>query len=451
MELQFLGAAKTVTGSKYLIKAGNKHILIDCGLFQGHKPLRLLNWKTLPINPSSLDCVILTHAHLDHSGYIPLLVKNGFRGKIFCSHATLDLCEILLPDSGSLQEEEAATANRFGYSKHHPALPLYTAEDAREAMKYFHPVELAKVISIDEELSFSLHYVGHILGASSIQLRHFDTTVLFSGDVGRSNDPLMYPPVAPVASDILVVESTYGGRIHEKIDPLDILENIINRTVKRHGTIVIPAFAVGRTQLILYFIYQLKKAGRIPDVPVYMDSPMAINVTKLFLKYISEHQLSKALAIDVCTTAKYVSLAEDSMALVEIKGPKIIISASGMASGGRVLHHLSNYLPEKRNTVVFVGFQAGGTRGDRLVNHEQEVKIHGQMVPVHAEIIQLNSLSAHVDSEEMIAWLKKLSKPPRKVFITHGELDAAMALKEKIEKEFGWSCIVPDYLQTEIL
>lgn len=259
MELQFLGAAKTVTGSKYLIRAGNKKILIDCGLFQGYKSLRLLNWQTLSVDPKSIDYVILTHAHIDHSGYIPLLVKNGFRGKIFCSPATYDLCTILLPDSAHLQEEEAELANRLGYSKHHPALPLYTVEDATYALEFFHLIEFAKVIIIDDEISFSLHYAGHILGASCIQFRHFDTTLLFSGDLGRANDPIMYPPVAPVASDVLIIESTYGNRIHDKTDPLEILENIINKTIQRNGVVVIPAFAVGRAQTILYYIYQLKK------------------------------------------------------------------------------------------------------------------------------------------------------------------------------------------------
>lgn len=451
MELQFLGAAKTVTGSKYLIKAGNKKILIDCGLFQGLKPLRLLNWQNLPIDPASIDCVILSHAHIDHSGYLPLLVKNGFRGKIYCTKATRDLCALLLPDCGYLQEEEAALANRLGYSKHHPAFPLYTANDAEFAMEFFHPVDCGKPIIIDEEISFSFHYAGHILGASIIHFHHFETSLLFSGDLGRPNDPIMRPPVAPLPSDVLIIESTYGNRSHEKTDPLDILEDIINRAVLHQGTIIIPAFAVGRAQLILDFIYQLKKAARIGNIPVYMDSPMAAAATKIFLNYTNEHRLSKQTSIEVCKTAHYTATVMDSKALDQMDQAKIIISASGMATGGRVLHHLKAYLPDKKNIVIFAGFQAAGTRGDRLVRGEKQIKIHGQMISVNAEIIQLNNLSAHCDAEEMMLWLKKLPKPPRKVFITHGEFESALALKTRIEKEYGWDCTIPEYLQTEIL
>ena len=446
MDIQFLGATQTVTGSKYLVQTEQVRILVDCGLFQGYKELRLRNWAPFPIPPETIDYIFLTHAHIDHSGYIPLLVKHGFHGKVICTQATKDLCKILLPDSGHLQEEEAHYANLKGYSKHHPAEPLYTQADAEMSLNYFQAVAFDKPLKIHEGFYASFHYAGHILGASSVRLEHQGVSVLFSGDLGRSIDPIMNPPKAPPPSDYLVVESTYGDRLHEKTDPEIQLRDIINRTAKRGGIILIPAFAVGRTQALLYYIQQLKSKKEIFDISVFVDSPMATKVTHIFSEHGGENRLTQQQCADVCAVAQYIQTVDESIALLEQKIPMIIISASGMATGGRVVHHIKNYAPNHRNTILFCGFQAGGTRGDRMVKGEKELKIHGQIVHVRAEIIQMNNTSAHADYEEMLTWLSHLKKTPRKVFITHGEKESSSALKEKIEQKFDWDCIVPQYL-----
>ena len=446
MDIQFLGATKTVTGSKYLIQTGKARVLVDCGLFQGYKELRLRNWAPLPIDPATVDYVLLTHAHIDHSGYIPLFVKHGFRGKILCTQATRDLCNLLLPDSGHLHEEEARYANLKGYSKHHPAEPLYTEAEAEIALNYFQTVALDKPIKIHEGCSASFHYAGHILGAASIRLEHEGVSVLFSGDLGRSVDPVMSPPKNPPQSDYLVVESTYGDRLHDKTDPEIQLKEVIHRTAKRGGVVLIPAFAVGRTQVLLYYIQQLKLKHQMPNIPVFVDSPMATNATHVFEKHAGENRLTCKQCTDVCGVAHYISSVEESIALREQKMPMIIISASGMATGGRVVHHIKHYAPNYKNTILFSGFQAGGTRGDRMIRGEKELKIYGEIVPVHAEVIQMGSASAHADYEEMLTWLGHLKSPPRKTFITHGQETASNALKEKIEQQFNWCCVVPEYL-----
>ena len=447
MKIQFLGATQTVTGSKYLIQTPQMKILVDCGLFQGYKELRLRNWKPLPINPSSIDYVLLTHAHIDHSGYIPLLVKNGFHGKILCTEATHDLCKILLPDSGYLQEEEARYAQRKGFSKHHPTLPLYTKAEAETSLHYFQTIDFDKPIKLHEGFYASFHYAGHILGASSIRVAHEETSILFSGDLGRQQDPIMRAPDAPPISDYLVIESTYGDRLHETTDPEKILSGIINRTVKRGGILIIPAFAVGRTQSMLYYIHQLKIKHEIPDIPVFVDSPMATNVTHLFAHHAELHRLTAQQSADVCGVAKYIRTVEESIELSNKKMPMIIISASGMATGGRVLHHIRNFAPNDRNTILFSGFQAGGTRGDRMVRGEKEVKMFGQMIPIRAEVIQLGNTSAHADYQEILTWLNQTKKALRHVFITHGEHEASKQLQIKIEQQFHWDCDVPSYLQ----
>lgn len=451
MQIQFLGATKTVTGSKYLLKNRDSSILIDCGLFQGEKQLRLRNWEKMPFNPANIDYVILTHAHIDHSGYIPLLVRNGFRGKIFCSEPTRDLCDILLPDSGYLHEEEARYAMRKGYSKHHPPLPLYTQKDAENALAYFHPLPFNTVKQLDQNTSFTLLYGGHILGASLIHFQHQDRTILFTGDLGRPNDPIMNPPAPPPRADYYVIESTYGNRLHEPQNTTEQLGAIINKTLKRGGVMIIPSFAVGRAQEILYAIYQLKMQDKIPDVPVYIDSPMATDVTKLFYLHNDYHRLSEETSKAVCSTAQYVNTVSQSKALHQHPMPMIIISASGMATGGRVLHHIRRFAPDERNSIVLCGFQASGTRGDRLLHGEKEIKMFGEMVPVRAHVYELTNTSAHADYQEMLAWLSQQHTPPKTTFITHGENSASEALKDKIEQKLGWHCQIPEYLDKETL
>src|SRR5579872_1406983 len=353
MRLTFLGATNTVTGSKFLLSINDKKILIDCGLFQGLKELRQRNWNKFPVEPHLIDAVILTHAHIDHSGYLPVLVKNGFTGKIYCSSATKDLCAVLLPDSGYLQEEEAKFANKYGYSKHKPAIPLYTRAEAEETLSQFHALDFRKNYKMAEETHISLIPAGHILGATFIQVKHYGTTLLFSGDLGRPDDPIMHPPAVIQAADYLVLESTYGNRLHNKVDPLDELCDIINRTAKRGGTVIIPAFAVGRAQHLLYFMYQLKMTKRIPDLPIYLDSPMAKSATDIFRKYTKLHRLDAELSEKVSEVAKCVTTKEESQTLSQDTSPKVIISASGMLEGGRVLHHVKIFAPDPRNTIVF--------------------------------------------------------------------------------------------------
>lgn len=452
MKLSFLGGTGTVTGSKYLLTLNNgKKILIDCGLFQGYKELRLRNWAPPPFDPKTIDAVLLTHAHIDHSGYLPLLVKNGFKGDIYCSFGTKDLCSILLPDSGYLQEQEAYIANKYGYSKHHPALPLYTVADAEAALKQFVPQDYDTVIPLFDDISFQLMRAGHIIGSAYVRLTCHDTSLLFTGDMGRAHDPVMHKPSIVEEVDYLVIESTYGNRLHDKEDPKILLKKIINKTVRLGGSIIIPSFAVARAQSLLHYITVLKKEQSIPDIPVYLDSPMAINATQIMHKHRRELHLSDSECMDLCNAATYTKTPEESKELDNNKFPKIIISASGMATGGRILFHLKTYAPDHRNTILFAGYQAGGTRAARMMNGEKEIKIHGQMIPVRAQIASLGNLSAHADYDEILGWLKHFRKPPKKIFITHGEPDAANSLKTKIEQRFGWNCVVPDYQQTETL
>lgn len=445
MELNFLGAAGTVTGSKYLLESDGRQILIDCGLFQGFKQLRLRNRETLPFRAHALEAVILTHAHLDHSGYLPLLVKNGFAGPIYCTEATSELCGILLPDSGHLQEEDAAFANRRGFSKHKPALPLYTEEDAKHALSYLRPIDFGHEVELGMGLRFRFLPAGHILGASLVQLQHGETSILFSGDLGRANDLLMLPPTAVAGADYVVVESTYGDRRHDERDPRTMLAEILNRTFNRGGVVIIPAFAVGRAQTLLYYIHLLKASKTIPDVPVYLNSPMAVNVTKIFHKYRGEHRLTPEQCDAMCAAAKYVNSVEESKALNNRTGPMIIISASGMATGGRVLHHLKTFAPDARNTILFAGFQAGGTRGAAMLDGAESIKIHGDYVQVRAEVANVPNLSAHADYVEILTWLRNFKSTPRQIFVTHGEPAAANALRQSIEERFGWGVCVPEH------
>jgi metallo-beta-lactamase family protein len=443
--LSFLGGAGTVTGSKYLIEASDRRILVDCGLFQGFKQLRLRNWKPFAVSPSSIDAVLLTHAHIDHSGYLPVLVGSGFAGPVICTTATRDLCQILLPDSGHLQEKEAEFANRHGFSRHRPPRPLYTQTDAERALEQFRPVAFDLKQQITPEVSARFLPAGHILGAAIIDCRIEDVTVVFSGDLGRPRSPIMVDPTPVARADYLVVESTYGDRTHSPEDPETALAEVIARTAARGGTVVIPAFAVGRTQILLYHLQRLKAARRIPDLPTYLDSPMAIDASDIYRSHPNDH----LLGADECRTAfgvaKYVRSVEDSKALDRDVYPKVIISASGMATGGRVLHHLKHFAPDPRNTVLFAGFQAGGTRGAAMIAGADTIKIHGEHVPVRAEVDHLDMLSAHADSNEIMEWLAKFSEPPRMTFIVHGEPGPADALRHRIKEELGWACAVPEH------
>ena len=446
--VQFLGATGTVTGSKYLLRAGDSNVLVDCGLFQGFKQLRLRNWAPLPIKPATVSAVVLSHAHLDHSGYLPLLMRNGFIGKIHCTEATYELCRILLTDAGRLQEEEAEYANRRGFSRHKPALPLYTEEDAKRSLTRFAPVEFDKEIELGG-LRLRLLPAGHILGAAIVSLNDGVQTMVFSGDLGRPNDPIMVAPSVVRRADYLVLESTYGNRRHDPEDPRQKLGRVISRTAARGGVVIIPSFAVGRAQSLLYHIHQLKLQGVIPaNLPIYLNSPMAVDATRIYHQHRAEHRLTPEQCRAMCNAAVIVNTAEESRRLNEKRGPMVIIAASGMATGGRVIHHLKAFAPDPRNTILFSGFQAGGTRGATLLAGAESVKIHGEYVPVRAEIAVVDNLSAHADSAEILGWLKGFDRPPRETFITHGEPVAADALRRAIEEELGWRCRVPDYLET---
>ena len=444
-KLTFLGAVGTVTGSKYLLQADGVRILIDCGLFQGFKQLRLRNWAPFPVPPSSIDQVLLTHAHLDHSGYLPLLVRNGFRGPVLCTDATRALCGLLLTDSGHLQERDAEFANRHGFSKHKPALPLYTEADAETALKRCRSVPFHKPVTIARGLEARFRYAGHILGAAMIELSAGSQKILFSGDLGRPNDIGLFAPEPVEAADYLIVESTYGDRKHDARDPEDALAEAIKRTAARGGTVLIPAFAVGRTQSLLFHLHRLKNANRIPDLPIYLDSPMAMDATDIFAANARDHRLTAAEVRAAFAVAHYVRTIDESKQLDSSKMPKVIISASGMATGGRVLHHLEAYASDPRNLILFAGFQAGGTRGAAMTQGADTIKIHGRYIPVRATVENLHMLSAHADADEILAWLRQFRSPPKMTFITHGEPAAADTLRRRISEELGWACSVPEY------
>jgi metallo-beta-lactamase family protein len=445
VEITFLGATSTVTGSRYLVSSGRKRVLVDCGLFQGLKQLRLRNREPFPIDPRAIHSVIVSHAHLDHSGYLPVLVKDGFRGPIYCTPATADLLAILLPDSGHLQEEEANHANRHGYSRHNPALPLYTRHDAEAVLELLNPTPFEETTALGDSAGFSFHLAGHIPGAAMVSLRGRDTRLLFSGDLGRPGDPVLPPPAAPPATDVLVVEATYGGRHHPASDPLQELENVIRSTAARGGALVIPAFAVGRTQQILYLLHRLTLANRIPWIPIFLDSPMANRATEMFRAHIDALRLTSEEARAVAAVAHPVGSVPESKAIDRMPYPRIIISASGMATGGRVIHHLKALAGDPRNTILFTGFQAAGTRGAAMIAGAKTIKIHGQYVRVNAEVRALDSLSAHADEEEIIRWLQRFESPPAMTFLTHGEPVAIDMLRHRIEETLGWEVRVPEY------
>jgi metallo-beta-lactamase family protein len=441
MEITFLGAAGTVTGSKYKITSGDAQILVDCGLFQGLKELRLRNWAFEGLDARDIRAVVLTHAHLDHSGFIPLLVKKGFRGKVYCSQATADLCAVLLPDSGRIQEEDAEYANKKGFSKHRPALALYTEEDAKRALHQFHPVPVHQEFSVNAHFRGTFSFAGHIPGACSVKIADHETEIVFSGDLGRRNDPIMNPPEWIKSAKNLVIESTYGNRVHKNIDPQEALGEIINRTHQRGGKIIMPAFAVGRAQNLLYWLYRLRKESRIPTIPVYLNSPMGAEVSKITYNLATQNalRLSPTEAAEMFRSVQVTSDVEDSKKLNLLKEPAVIVSSSGMATGGRVLHHLKAYLGDPRSTIVLAGYQSPGTRGADLQNGQKEIKIHGEFYRVSAEIATLENTSAHADSKEILQWAKGFEIAPKRVFVSHGEPEASLALKDLLERELSWA------------
>ena len=443
--ITFLGGAGTVTGSKYLVRHDGKALLVDCGLFQGYKQLRLRNWNPLPVAPNQINAVLLTHAHLDHSGYLPLLVKEGFAGPIHATPGTRDLCKILLPDSGHLQEEDAEFANRHKLSKHETALPLYTRQDALDALPHIKTHELGRPFSPIPGWKASFSAAGHILGASSILLEVAGRRILFSGDLGRPDDLIMSPPDDAPQADTVLIESTYGDRTHPVDDMLAELAAPLQRVAKRGGVAVVPVFAVGRAQALLHAIHLLKLRGDLPSsLPVFLDSPMAVHTTHLFEAHLGEHRLSQHDSRALTHNATMVNSTDESRALASRHGPMVILSASGMATGGRVLHHLAHYAGDHRNMVILTGYQAPGTRGASFASGAKTVRIHGRDVVVNAEVVQLQSASAHADANQLIAWLRTMPQAPDQVYIVHGEAGPADTLRARIKHELGWRALVPE-------
>ncbi len=441
--LHSLGGVGTVTGSKHLLESGGRRILVDCGLFQGVKNLRELNWARLAVDPSSIDAVVVTHAHLDHTGYLPRLVRDGFKGPILCTAATASVAEIILRDSAFLQERDAAFVNRHKVTKHHPALPLYDSADAERAVELFGTRPFGKEFDVlDGGPVVTFRRAGHILGAATVDLWWQGRRVVFTGDLGRYDDPLMFDPEPVPAADYLVMESTYGDRRHEPTDPAAALAEIVTATVLRGGTVVIPAFAVGRAQTLLYYLWQLHSTGKIPDVPVYLDSPMAINASELLRTHQRDHRLAPETYRGMCDMATYTRDPEQSKMISAGREPKIVISASGMATGGRILHHLKAFAPDPRNTIVLTGYQVPGTRGASIAAGEPEVKIHGEWIPINAHVANLKMLSAHADGDELIRWAAGFTSPPRQVFVVHGEPQPADTLRRRLGREFGWPATV---------
>lgn len=443
--LRFFGAAGTVTGSRFLVGSGSSRVLVDCGLFQGYKHLRLRNREPFPVPPGSIDAVALTHAHIDHSGYIPALVREGFDGPVLATQGTIDLVHLLLPDSAHLMEEEAKYAKKKGFSKHQDPKPLYTVIDAIEALTRFQPVERGQRYDLAPGVTGVWHPAGHIIGASSVEILTGGGSVFFSGDLGHHNDALMSPPAPYPGSDVLVVESTYGDRSHGDIPAQQQLEDLIAPVLKRSGVVLIPAFAVGRTQSLLFHIGRLMDEGRIPEVPVFINSPMATNASEIYSRYPAEQRIPPEDVHAMYSRAKYVKSVEQSMALNEASGPMIIISAAGMLTGGRVLHHLIAFGQDPNNAVILSGYQAGGTRGANLAAGERTLRIHGRDIPIRAEVGQIDAMSAHADANQILEWMRHAPKKPRMTYVVHGEDHAADRMRYRIEHELGWSARVAQH------
>jgi metallo-beta-lactamase family protein len=452
--LTFLGAARTVTGSKYLLHVDRHRILVDCGMFQGLKELRQRNWGPLPVHPAAIESVILTHAHIDHSGLLPRLVANGFRGRIYCTRGTAALCSLVLPDAGRLQEEDARLANRRRFSRHAPALPLFTEADAHAALSRLQVVDFVTPVEVASGITAEFVHAGHLLGSAFVRVSRAagGQRVLFGGDLGRYARPVLPDPSPALPAEVLLLESTYGNRVHPDADDARLLEQVFTSTFDRGGRVIIPAFAVGRAGELLYWIRVLEGRGKLRPIPVYLDSPMAVDALKFYVDHGRELDPDVRMGPDgrhpyAPLHFRAVSSPKESQAVVESGEPAIVISASGMATGGRVLHHLAHCLPDPRHTVLFVGFQAAGTRGRALVDGAKAVKIHGAMVPVAARIVQIHSMSAHADSAEILQWLQTFDRPPARTYLVHGEHVAQEALEQRIEGTLGWAVEIPQHGQ----
>lgn len=443
MKVKFIGGAGTVTGSKTLIESNGLRILIDCGLFQGIKPLRELNWSPLPVLASTIDFVLLTHGHLDHCGWLPILVEQGFKGKIYCSSPTKDISKLILLDSGKIQEEEASKANKEKYSKHEIAKALYTAEQAEKVFPFFRVIKVREEVILDPEISAVFTNAGHIIGACSIELKLEGKVLVFSGDIGRDNDVLMFPPTKPTKADYVFLESTYGNRLHPETDANQELEDYINTTFKKGGTVIIPSFAVERAQSIMYILWKLKTEKRIPDIEYIIDSPMGVSAFDIFFNHIKWHKLALEDCIAMSKMFTMITDYKDTIEAIYNKKPKVVIAASGMVTGGRVLNYLANYIGLPETTVIIVGYQAEGTRGRKLLEGAKEIKIYGKYYPVVAKIHEIEGLSAHGDQKDLLNWLSSLESKPKKVFLVHGENIPADELRIKIGEHYGFDCVVP--------
>jgi metallo-beta-lactamase family protein len=441
--IQFLGAAGVVTGSRHLLHTSESNILVDCGLFQGLKTLRDLNRKPFDIEPASIQAIIITHAHLDHTGYLPVLVRDGFAGKIYLTGPTMSLTEIILFDSAKLQEEDADHANKMGYSKHKPALPLYTQEDVRETVKHMQVCAHDEWTSLSENVQFRFKKNGHILGSCFVEMDCFNKRIVFSGDLGRKESYTLNPPLLPEKADILVIESTYGDRLHPSVSPEKELTDIIQELIHKQGTLLIPSFAVGRAQELMLLINLLKKKNMIPDLPVYLDSPMSKNATEVYKAFPDWHKLSPKEIAEMWNNIVWVRDLKETYKVIDLPGPKIVIAASGMLTGGRVLHYLRSYLVQPKNTILLVGYQAAGTRGRALRSKVHELKLFGKYFPVKADVKEIATLSAHADQHELLEWMKALPYQPERIFIVHGEAEASHALELKLLTESNWNSITP--------
>ena len=440
--IRFLGGAGTVTGSKILVELEGKRILIDCGLFQGLKALRLANRAPFPIDPSTIDALLLTHAHLDHSGYIPRLVKNGFRGVIYCTTPTRDLTDMILLDSAKIQEEEAERANRYGYTRHRPAKPLYTTKDVLKAMTFFTTQSYHEWVVVNEFMKFQFRNSGHILGSALLEVKIMDKTFVFSGDLGRRMPLILHPPEFVKSADVIIMESTYGDRQHDEADAKEQLHQIIWDTFSNNGILMIPTFAVERAQELLYLLSQLKEEKRLPDIPIYLDSPMGVHATNIVLKHRQWHALSLEECLSMDTIADLITNADASRAVVADDKPKIVLAGSGMITGGRILHYLEKFGGDPKNTILLAGFQAVGTRGRALIEGATEIKFFGKYHRIKAKINQIHTLSAHADQSEIIQWLSHIKNTPEQVILNHGEPHQSDALRVKIKDELGWNCKV---------